>query len=54
MPLVTSVLDFIEFKFSDERFHDYYKTDPDRPFCAAYIDPKLKVLRERFAGAVSA
>ncbi len=54
-PLVTNVLKFDDFKLSDERFHDYYKTDPERPFCMAYIDPKLKVLRERFSAvAVSA
>ena len=53
-PLVTNVLDFVDFKPSDERFHDYYRTDPERPFCTAYIDPKLKLLRERFGGAVSA
>lgn len=48
-PLVTNVLDFLEFKPSAERFHDYYQTDPERSFCTAYIDPKLLVLRERFS-----
>ena len=53
-PLVTRVLSRRAFKPSDERFHDYYSTDPDRPFCRAYIDPKLALLRERFADRLDA
>lgn len=48
-PLVTSVLRFERFKASDDRFHNYYYTDPSRPFCTTYIDPKLALLRQRFA-----
>lgn len=44
---VTRVLCHRGFKASDERFHDYYKTDPARPFCRAYIEPKLAKLRAR-------
>ena len=47
--LVTSVLGFVDFKASDERFQNYYTTDPDRPFCKRYIDPKLALIRQRFA-----
>lgn len=48
-PLVTQVLFNRGFKFSDDRFQNYYASDPERPFCKAYIDPKLKLLTERFA-----
>ena len=48
-PLQTRVLSHEGFKASDTRFQNYYATDPERPFCRTYIDPKLKVLRERFA-----
>ena len=48
-PLVTRVLPFAGFKASDARFRNYYATDPDRPFCKTYIDPKLAMLRQRFA-----
>ena len=48
-PLVTLVLPHKGFKPSDTRFHNYYSNDPDRPFCQTYIDPKLKLIRERFA-----
>ena len=47
--LVTAILDFVDFKSSDERFQNYYTTNPDRPFCKRYIDPKLDHIRERFA-----
>lgn len=45
---VTHVLHNRGFKSSDHRFHNYYANDPKRPFCQAYIDPKLTKLRARF------
>ena len=48
-PLVTRVLPFRGFRASDVRFRDYYRTDPGRPFCRTYIDPKLVMLRETFS-----
>ena len=48
-PLVTRVLTRRAFRPSAERFRDYYATDPSRPFCRTYVDPKLTLLRERFA-----
>ena len=50
--LVTRVLPLRAWRASDPRFHDYYATDPTRPFCRTYIDPKLALLRERFGGMV--
>lgn len=47
--IITNILPFVAFKSSDERFHNYYQTDPDRPFCKAYIDPKLATLRKLYA-----
>jgi peptide-methionine (S)-S-oxide reductase len=48
-PLQTRILCHIGFKASNARFQNYYATDPDRPFCQTYIDPKLRLLRERYA-----
>lgn len=48
-PLVTHVVPIAAFKPSDERFQNYYLDNPDRPFCKTYIDPKLALLRKRFA-----
>ena len=47
--LVTAILDFVDFKSSDQRYQNYYATNPDRPFCKRYIDPKLDLIRERFS-----
>ena len=43
-PLITQVLPFIEFKPSPERFENYYRKNPQKPFCKNYISPKLEVL----------
>jgi peptide-methionine (S)-S-oxide reductase len=45
----TRVLPLRAFKPSDARFRNYYATDPDRPFCRRYIDPKLDLIRQEFA-----
>ena len=53
-PLITRVLPFRAFQPSDARFQNYYATDPERPFCRTYIEPKLTMLRRRYgADAVS-
>jgi peptide-methionine (S)-S-oxide reductase len=51
-PLVTLVLPHLAFRSSDERFLNYYSKNPDRQFCRTYIDPKLRLLRERFSEQV--
>lgn len=48
-PLVTRVLRFSAFRASDPRYQNYYAVGPDRPFCKTYIDPKLALLRRKFA-----
>lgn len=45
----TLVLPFRNFRASDERYHNYYRTDPSRPFCRRYIDPKLDHIRRHFS-----
>ena len=50
---VTRVLVSRGFKSSAARFHNYYRTDPEKPFCKTYIDPKLAKMRRRFAAVMS-
>lgn len=45
-PLVTGVYPFVSFKPSLPEHQDYYRTDPERPFCVRFITPKLKALRK--------
>ncbi len=47
--LQTRVLTHAGFRLSEPRFQNYFTTNPDRPFCRTYIDPKLRMLRERFS-----
>ena len=42
---LTLVLPFGEFTASPPVYRDYYRTDPDRPFCRRYITPKVARLR---------
>jgi peptide-methionine (S)-S-oxide reductase len=46
---ITRVLPMVEFKLNEEQFLDYYKNQPDAPFCKRYIHPKLKKLRAEYA-----
>lgn len=45
-PLITQVLKFNAFKPSLPEHQDYYRTDPNRPFCQRFITPKLNHLRK--------
>ena len=45
----TLVLPFRSFLASEERYQNYYRTDPSRPFCRRYIDPKLDYIRQHFS-----
>ncbi len=46
--LVTQILPIEDFKLSDERFQNYYKKGPEKPFCKNYIDPKLSLLWRKY------
>lgn len=48
-PIVTMTLPYDDFKPSLERFQNYYRTNTEKPFCKAYIDPKLSKIRQKFS-----
>ncbi len=48
-PARTKILPFAGFEPSEARYRNYYRTDPARPFCRRYIDPKLDYIRTHFA-----
>ena len=50
---VTEVLPFRAFRPSDARFKDYYARNRTGPFCEAYIEPKLALLRQQFVALQS-
>ncbi|KQN33766.1 peptide methionine sulfoxide reductase [Sphingomonas sp. Leaf407] len=45
----TKVLPLVGFRPSEACYRNYYRTDPTRPFCRRYIDPKLAAIRRDFA-----
>ncbi len=47
-PLIIQVLPYRAFRCSDPRHVNYYSTDPERPYCQRYIEPKLQLLQNKF------
>jgi peptide-methionine (S)-S-oxide reductase len=50
--LVTLVLGFNEFKASREAITNYYYSNPEKPFCETFINPKLKMLLEHYSNYI--
>jgi peptide-methionine (S)-S-oxide reductase len=54
VPVVTEIVPLTEF-YPAEGYHDqYYRLNPDQPYCRIVIGPKLAKFRKRFADRVSA
>nr|WP_321232237.1 peptide-methionine (S)-S-oxide reductase [uncultured Psychroserpens sp.] len=51
--LVTLVLDFNAFKMSRNEITNYYYNNPEKPFCKAFINPKLKLLLKDYGAHVN-
>lgn len=47
--IITKVLPLKAFKPSAEAFQNYYKKNPNKPFCQTFINPKLKLLILNFS-----
>ena len=47
--IITAVLPFKDFNPSREEITNYYKKNPNKPFCERYISPKLGELKNTFA-----
>ena len=47
--LITEVLPFDKFKGSREQIQNYYFSNPEKPFCETFINPKLKILLKQFS-----
>ncbi len=46
--LITQVLYYSKFKASRAEITNYYYKNPKKPFCETFINPKLKLLLEKF------
>lgn len=47
--IITQVLPYVCFKASLPQHLNYYYSNPEKPFCTLYINPKIQVLKEKFA-----
>ncbi|WP_298555529.1 peptide-methionine (S)-S-oxide reductase [uncultured Algibacter sp.] len=47
--LITQVFPFNSFKRSREGIQNYYYSNPEKPFCETFINPKLKILLNQFS-----
>jgi len=52
--VITEVLPFVDFKSSEKQFANYYFDNPQKPFCQNYIEPKIKLLLQRFSNRIDA
>lgn len=52
-PLITQVLPFNKFEQSRDELLNYYYSNPEKPFCENYINPKLKVIMKKFSGVAN-
>lgn len=50
--IITQILPLKKFKLSREEIRNYYTSNPERIFCARYIEPKLKLLEKEFKDEV--
>lgn len=50
--IITKVLPYADFKINTELFLDYYYKNPEKPFCENIINPKLKLILQKFAKTV--
>jgi peptide-methionine (S)-S-oxide reductase len=53
-PIITAVIPFKDFKINKDEYLNYYYSNPDKPFCENMINPKLKILMQRFQNEVDA
>jgi peptide-methionine (S)-S-oxide reductase len=50
---VVTEVDPLETFYEAEEYHqDYYEKNPNQPYCAVQIPPKLEKVREKFAGKI--
>ncbi|MBC3757080.1 peptide-methionine (S)-S-oxide reductase [Hyunsoonleella sp. SJ7] len=47
--LITQILTFDKFKASRKQIQNYYFSNPKKPFCESFINPKLQILLNKFS-----
>jgi peptide-methionine (S)-S-oxide reductase len=47
-PIVTEITEFQEFYEAEDYHQDYFKLNPNQPYCTFSIDPKVKKFKKQF------
>lgn len=47
--IITQIIPFHQFKPSSLAFQNYYQSNPNKPFCKTYINPKLTLIKKKFS-----
>lgn len=47
--IVTEIVPFTNFYPAEQHHQDYYRANPDQPYCQVVIDPKIRKLKKDFA-----
>jgi peptide-methionine (S)-S-oxide reductase len=47
-PIVTEIVPFTAFYEAESYHHNFYRQNPNQPYCRAVIDPKIRKLRKEF------
>lgn len=50
--IITRVLSYSAFKLNGEQYQNYYYDNPEKPFCENIINPKLRILMQKFSDKV--
>lgn len=53
-PLVTEIASALDFWPAEEYHQNYYRLNPNQPYCAVVIDPKVQAFRRKFADRLQA
>lgn len=48
-PIVTEVTEFTNFYPAEDYHQEYFANNPNQPYCAAVVAPKVRKFREKFA-----
>jgi peptide-methionine (S)-S-oxide reductase len=48
-PIVTEIVPYTAFYPAEGNHQDYYRSNPNQPYCRVVIDPKIRKLRKEFA-----
>ncbi len=49
-PIVTEVTPFDKFYIAEDYHHEYFDNNPNQPYCAAVVAPKVAKFRQKFVG----